>query len=129
MIWTQLYRRADRIVALWPGGERSIRELFGIDADRVQVIPNARDEQEFRPATIAERREARDRLIVAPDAPLVAVIGSLSEEKQVDRAIDAIAQLTKAMLVIAGDGPLRAELEELAQTRRSRPRPFSRQRR
>lgn len=114
MVWTRFYQRADRIVALWPGGERSVRELFGIDPDRVLVIPNARDDREFLPATAEEVSEARNRLGLPADAPVAAIIGSLSEEKQVERAIEAIARLSDVVLVVAGDGPLRGELEEHA---------------
>ena len=42
-VWARLYRRADRIVVLWPGGERSVRQLFDVDAACIETIPNARD--------------------------------------------------------------------------------------
>jgi len=115
MVWTCFYRRADRVVALWPGGERSIRDLFGVSADRIQVIPNARDDRAFAPATTDDRTVARERLGVPADAPVAAIIGSLSEEKQVGHAIEAIARLRDVVLVVAGDGPLRVELEEHAE--------------
>ena len=114
MVWTGLYRRAERIVVLWPGGERSVRQLFGIDAERVEIIPNARDSRRFAPPTDAERSAARDRLGVDAETPVAAILGSLSEEKQVDRAIDAIAELPDVNLLVGGDGPLRRDLDERA---------------
>ena len=114
-VWKRLYRRAERIVVLWPGGARSVWQLFGVDADRVEIIPNARDARWFIPATADERTAARDRLGVAPATKVAAVIGELSEEKQVDRAIGAIAELPQFDLLVAGDGPLRRELEDHAE--------------
>lgn len=111
LVWTKLYRRADRIVALWPGGQQRIRDLFGIDEDRVEVIPNARNERLFLPATADGRAAARDLLGIPADQPVAAIIGSLSEEKQVAHAIEAIARLPHVVLVVAGDGPLRHQLE------------------
>ncbi len=115
MVWARLYRRADRVVVLWPGGERSVRQLFGVDAERVEIIPNARDARWFLPATAAQRTAARERLDVPLTTKVAAVIGALSEEKQVDRGIDAIAELSEVDLLVAGDGPLRRELEEHAE--------------
>lgn len=112
-----LYSRASRVVVLWPGAAESVRRLYRVPTDRLSVIPNARDQGLFVPATADERQAARARLGLR-DRPTVAYLGSLAPEKQVDRAITAAALLPEIELVVAGDGPERSSLERLTRLER-----------
>jgi glycosyltransferase involved in cell wall biosynthesis len=109
-----LFRRAARVVALWPRAALSIDRLYGVPEDRLAVIPNARPAERFSPPTLEQRHAARRGFDIPVDAEVVASIGSLSGEKQVDQAIRAIADVPGAILLIAGGGPRRSELEALA---------------
>lgn len=113
--WAILYRRAIAVVALWPGGARSIAGLFGVAPERITVIPNARHADAFDPVTACSRRRARIRLGVADSASVVAIVGALSEEKQVHLAIEAIGTMPGVSALVAGDGPMRQGLEALAE--------------
>ncbi len=108
------YRRAAGVVALWPGAADSLVRHLGVDPDRVTVIPNARDPEEFRPPTDDERLAARDRYGLG-DGPVVAFIGAASPEKRLDLAIDTVAQLPDHTLLVAGGGAGLADARRHAQ--------------
>ena len=107
-------RRAQVVVALWPGSAVVWHERLGVAAERVVVIPNAVRASSLHPATAAERRAARASLRVPADGPLVVCVGSLSPEKRVDLAVEAVAALEGVRLAVAGDGPCRPLITALA---------------
>jgi glycosyltransferase involved in cell wall biosynthesis len=85
--------------------DRLLRYRFGVDLDR------------FRPATEAERADARRRWGVEGDRAVVVSVGRLAPEKGVDDLVRAVAALPEGVapaLLVAGDGPLRHELERAA---------------
>lgn len=106
-------RRAAGVVALWRGAADDLARRYRLDPARVQVIPNGRDAEHFRPPSAAARAEARRELGLGA-GQVVAYLGALAWEKRPADAIEAVARVPEAHLVLAGDGPLRAELEELA---------------
>ncbi len=86
----------------------SLRQLvmgYGVDGERVCVIPNAVDRQVFRPGS---RQLARQNLGIAADARLIVTIGHLVSGKRHHILVRALAGLVKrhpqAMLAIVG-GP------------------------
>ena len=93
-----LYRRVHRVAALWPAAGESITKLYGVPAERVSVIPNARPD-------VVGRREPS----VANRS--VGFVG-LSPEKQPLVAVSAIAALEGVTMVIAGDGAMKTEVLE-----------------
>ena len=111
-----LMRRAAQVVALWPQAAASLGFLYGVDASRLSIIPNARSSDEFRPPSSRERAESRSRLGLPADVPVVGWVGSISHEKHLDLAIDAIARLDDVHLLVVGDGPGRADAEKHART-------------
>ena len=86
---------------------------LGVDAARVEVIPNGVDAGRFFPRSAPE---ARERLGLARDQRVVVCVSRLSHEKGIDVLIDAFARLgdTGARLVVVGDGVERAALERRA---------------
>lgn len=76
---------------------------WGLDADRVEVVPNP------APAHVPAEAEA------LPPATFV-FAGRLTAQKGLAHAIDALAQVPAARLVVIGDGPERAALERRAET-------------
>jgi glycosyltransferase involved in cell wall biosynthesis len=110
-----LLRRADRVVALWPGAAEQIASIHAVPRHRIAVIPNAVDEDRFVVAGPEERARVRDALDVPADAWCFAFVGALTREKRVDVTIDATAATDRAILLIAGAGPLEAELRRQAE--------------
>ena len=120
---TRLYYHVDnlairfyeRVFAVSPKLADHCRRL-GVPADRVTLLPNGIDTEEFRrQRTTAEARElfgiAKDRLVLG-------VVGRLSAEKGVARAVRVAARLAeqfpKLELHLIGDGPERAAIRRLA---------------
>ncbi len=125
-------RRAARVVALWPSAADHLVELYGLDPDRVEVIPTGVPTGGFVPTPPADRPRARRDLVmeleaarewarpdattpraasaIDPDRPLIAYLGALSAEKDPALAVEAMAGLADAQLVMAGTGPQREAL-------------------
>lgn len=110
-------RGAARIVALYPEAGDELVRRYGLDADRIDIIPRGVPTSAFAQATPEERRAARRHLGVADDQPLLGYLGALSGEKQPELAVEIAARLPDTRLVMAGDGPLREEITALAAAR------------
>ena len=124
-----LFRRAARVVALWDGAGQDIVDLYGVSPARVTSIPNARDPDQFRPASQEERASARAELGLAADEQVVVTLGALEPEKRVDLAIRTMAMLPDATLLVVGDGSQRSTLEHVANDAAAFTRALSRTRR
>lgn len=116
---TWLIRRAAAVVAISPTAREVLINHYGLNPEKVRVIPNGRSTEQFAPAGRASKLAARQALGLPPGRDVVAVVGALSAEKRVDVAIAAVSQQPDLVLVIAGDGGERPALEALA--RRSAP--------
>jgi len=89
--------------------------------ERVVVVPNGVDPEQFAPAPDDGRLRAE--LGVGPDTPLIGSVGRFMVVKGYDVAIRAYGHLRRGwrgepppILVLAGDGPERGRLEALART-------------
>jgi glycosyltransferase involved in cell wall biosynthesis len=123
--WVQPWlRRLDRTALRRSAGVISLTEHFRSQldregwrpADRVSVIPDAFDEERFRPA---ERGDARARLGLAADERLIVYSGLTFVHRGVDRLLEAFAriraQAPDVRLALVGRGPDEAPVErELA---------------
>lgn len=81
---------------------------FGVRPNRLFLLPNVVDTQQFEPAEGVAADEAVVRLLA---------VGRLSAEKRFDRLLRTVAAIPpemrlKVRVTIAGDGPLRAVLEK-----------------
>src|SRR5262249_50686940 len=76
---------ADRIIAVSQDLAESVVEL-GADPERVHVVYNGVDETLFHSGP---RREARDRLGLAPEMPIILFVGNLLPVKDPELLIDA----------------------------------------
>jgi glycosyltransferase involved in cell wall biosynthesis len=105
-------RAADRICVLSPDHLASVpylRRLSARDPERLIVLPNGVDADEFAPGPDTE--SVRARLGIAEDAVVCVFVGTLDRAhhfKRVDVAIDAMAAVGDAgvHLVVAGGGEL-----------------------
>lgn len=102
------YPRASRVIAVSTGVAAKLGSDFGVDASRLEVIPN--------PVDIARIEiDARQPSAVAVGGAYILAVGRLVAVKNYALLIRAFAKAgTSANLVIAGDGPERAALEGLA---------------
>jgi len=86
---------------------------FGVEADRIDVVPSWTNTERYHPAK-------RKRGLFGSSAGLTLLsVGRISEEKNLRFLLDMYARLVPKLkglrLVIVGDGPFRAELEREAQ--------------
>jgi glycosyltransferase involved in cell wall biosynthesis len=91
----------------------------GIPPEKLQLMPNPVDTEEFSPADTGMQRQLRQRFGIPPDVPVIMYSGRLALEKSLPTLLDAFALISKvvpdAMLVLVGDGSVRDSLIQQAQ--------------
>lgn len=102
-------RRARIVVANSERTRAALIDGLGLPPDRVHTIYYGTDPARFRPATAAERAEARDRHGWRDDRPVIAFVGALSDERKgLDTLLSAWRRLREtgwdARLVVIGAG-------------------------
>ncbi|MEA2290025.1 MAG: glycogen synthase [Solirubrobacteraceae bacterium] len=114
---TWMARHAERVIVCSHYMRGHVADVFGIDEDRVAVIPNGIDPLDLRAAGDLVALRARH---AAPDEKLVLLTGRLVYEKGFQLALDAlpavIRRVGRVRFLVAGAGTHQAELE--AQARR-----------
>lgn len=106
------YGRADRLIAVSSFVKERLVQ-FGAPADRIAVIPNAVDSEQFRPA---DPEEARRRLGIRQAGFSILSTGNLIPLKGVDQLVTAFARSAArkhGTLVIVGDGPEKEPLQRV----------------
>lgn len=86
-------RAATRVVVPSTSVLHDIQEAYGIDADKLDVVPQGADDG-FRPlpADDPRVREARRRIFGDPDQPYVVWVGKLSNRRNIPLVIEAFAR-------------------------------------
>jgi glycosyltransferase involved in cell wall biosynthesis len=107
-----VYRRADACIVLSQAfGELLVRE-FGVEPERVYVIPGATETARFD--ALPPRDDARRRLRWPVQPPTLLAVRRLVRRMGLDRLIDAAPLVARAVpglrIVIVGDGVERAAL-------------------
>jgi glycosyltransferase involved in cell wall biosynthesis len=113
-----LHRRISAGIAI---SDETLQEAihFGLSPERVFLIPNGLNRDEFRPASQEAREAARRALGLTCDR-LVLYVGRLSAEKNPLGLLDAWAAVNSkirkgALLALIGDGPQREMVRSKAQ--------------
>jgi glycosyltransferase involved in cell wall biosynthesis len=90
----------------------------GISPEKLQLMPNPVDTNEFSPANGEEQRQLRERFKIPQTALVVMYSGRLAFEKALPTLLNAFALVVKtvpdALLVLVGDGAVRVTLVEQA---------------
>jgi Glycosyltransferase len=105
-------RLSTRILAVSRSVEQFNLRVEGWPSERVTFLPNSVDTEEFRPASEAERAEARRRFELPPDAFVIGGVGRHTPQKNFGLLLDAAP--SDAVLVLFGSGPEEAMLRERA---------------
>lgn len=114
LIERQSYRRADAAIVLSSAFGELLTTQYGVDPDRVHVIPAGIDAGRF--ATGVERHAARQQLDL-PHGFMAVSVRRLVPRMGLDIAVRAIASMQPEddmHLVIAGTGPEERPLKQLA---------------
>lgn len=107
-----VYRRAARVVTLTNAFADVVVDRYGVDRQRIEVIPPAVDLHRFTPG---DKQAARRRVGVAPDVWLAVSARRLVPRMGLDVLVRAWPEVgAQSRLVIIGSGPLERELRRLA---------------
>jgi teichuronic acid biosynthesis glycosyltransferase TuaC len=109
--WT--LRHAMGVIAVADALRKAIMDL-GVTSEKIVVIPNGVEVNQFRPVP---RREARRKLGLPENSKIAVCVASLTESKNHRLLISALSQIPmsnpETQLYILGEGPLRDELNYL----------------
>jgi UDP-glucose:(heptosyl)LPS alpha-1,3-glucosyltransferase len=96
-------KRLKTVICISRMVQDEIRERFGIAIDRLPIIYNAIDGDEFSPRLAAGRVATRASLSISEDSVVFLLVGSGYERKGVGRAIEALAGVSApAHLLVVG---------------------------
>jgi glycogen(starch) synthase len=109
--------RADKVIACSYYMREQIADIFGVEEERVAVIPNGIDPEDLQP----HDGPGLDRLraeFAAPDEKLVLLVGRLVYEKGFQLALEAMPRLIEAVpgtrFLVAGSGTHEQDLRDQA---------------
>jgi glycogen synthase len=91
------YQNADGVVAVSAAMKADVQALYGVPAERVRVIHNGIDLDEYRP-----RRDPATlrRLGVDPDLPIVLFVGRITRQKGILHLVRAVRHLAPGVQVV-----------------------------
>jgi glycogen synthase len=109
--------RAERVIACSYYMREQIADIFGVEEEKVSVIPNGIDPRDLRPDDPAELERLRLEF-ADPDQRLVLLIGRLVYEKGFQLALEAMPRLIEALpgtrFLVAGSGTHEEQLRRQA---------------
>src|ERR671916_1979644 len=107
--------RAERVVTCSAYMREHVADIYGLEEERIAVVPNGIDPAELVP--VADLGELRARF-AAPDERLVLLVGRLVYEKGFQLALEALPTLVERVgnmrFLVAGSGTHEAELRKQA---------------
>jgi starch synthase len=97
------YQNADGVVAVSASMKKDVHELYGVPLDRIRVIHNGIDLQEYRPTlNVATLREFG----IDPDVPYVLFVGRITRQKGILHLVNAVRYLrADAQVVLCAGAP------------------------
>lgn len=114
-----VYRSGARHIVLSRAFGRVLTEQYGVDEERIRVVPGCVDIGRFDIGV--SRREAREQLGLPQDRPLLFCLRRLVWRMGIENMIDAMFLVKQAvpdvLLTIAGRGPLEPALRAQIQAR------------
>jgi glycogen(starch) synthase len=107
--------RAERVITCSAYMREHVSDIYGLEEERIAVIPNGIDPSELVPVDDLEALRAR---FAEPEDKLVLLVGRLVYEKGFQLALEAlpglIEQLGNVRFLVAGSGTAEQELKEQA---------------
>jgi alpha-maltose-1-phosphate synthase len=104
------YQNADGVVAVSAAMKEDVQSLYGIDPDRVRVIHNGIDLDEYQPR---HDPGTLRRLGIDPNVPFVLFVGRITRQKGILHLVRAIPHLGTGMqVVLCAGAPDTSEIDE-----------------
>jgi glycogen synthase len=91
------YQNADGVVAVSAAMKEDVQNLYGVAPERVRVIHNGIDPDEYRPRLDPDGLRA---LGVDPDVPMVLFVGRITRQKGILHLVRALRHLRPGMQVV-----------------------------
>jgi glycogen synthase len=116
------YRNADGVIAVSESMRHDVQALYGVSPERVRVIPNGIDPNQFRPTP---DRGVLLRYGIDPERPYVLFVGRITRQKGILHLVHALPFLrTGVQVVLCAGAPDTEELgrEMVEQVERARGR-------
>ncbi len=116
------YQNADGVIAVSKSMKADVQSLYGVAAERVRVIHNGIDADEYQPRPSPATLR---RLGIDPAIPIVLFVGRITRQKGILHLVRAVRQLDPGVQVVLCAGApdteaIAAEMTELvAETKRS----------
>jgi glycogen synthase len=109
------YQNADGVIAVSGAMKKDVQNLYGVPAERVRVIHNGVDPDEYRPTRSPELMR---RLGVDPELPIVLFVGRITRQKGILHLVRALPFLHGGIQVVLCAGQpdteeIGAEMAEL----------------
>ncbi len=103
------YENADGVVAVSASMQQDVHALYGVPFERIRVIPNGIDPDEYRPIL---DDEALLRYGIDPAVPFVLFVGRITRQKGIIHLVNAIRYLRPGIqVVLAAGAPDTREIE------------------
>jgi starch synthase len=109
-VWIEqtAYQNADGVIAVSEAMKEDVQAIYGVPSDRVRVIHNGIDPEEYRPRPSAETLR---RLGIDPGVPLVLFVGRITRQKGILHLVRAIRHLDPGVqVVLCAGAPDTAEI-------------------
>lgn len=111
-VWIErtAYQSADGVVAVSRAMKEDVQTLYGVSPDKVRVIHNGIDPDEYRPK---QDLATLERLGVDPEMPIVLFVGRITRQKGILHLVRAIRHLEPGMqAVLCAGAPDTKEIGE-----------------
>jgi glycosyltransferase involved in cell wall biosynthesis len=105
---------SSRVIAVSKGVRDFLMRWEAVPDDRIELVPNAVDDEIFHPCTQEQKRAARSRLSISEEGFVAGGIGRLAHEKNFAMLAQLAARHPDIIFVIAGSGPERDRIAALA---------------
>lgn len=122
MIYSLSAKRADGVSTVSEYSKRDMVRFYGVDADKISVVPEGVDTQAFCPIDDKSRLAAWRRTVFGEDVPFIAYVGKPTERRNLSALIRAFAELKQdgyphrfliAGASLPGTSPFRKVIDEL----------------
>jgi starch synthase len=91
------YQNADGVVAVSQSMRRDVHDLYGVPLERVRVIHNGIDLDEYRPTPNPDTLAAHG---IDPDTPFVLFVGRITRQKGIVHLVNAIQHFSPGMQIV-----------------------------
>jgi len=103
------FQNADGVVAVSEAMKRDVHSLYGVPQERIRVIPNGIDPDEYRSTP---NEEVLQRYGVDPQVPYVLFVGRITRQKGILHLVNALKYLPKdVQVVLCAGAPDTEEIE------------------